>query len=218
MTHELLNHLWQSTVFAVAVGLLTLLFRRNGAHTRYWLWFAASCKLLVPFSLLSEIGSRLSWRTTPGVALPPMLGQFAQPFSAASTGAAVPAAAVGPIHSAGINWALICYGVWACGAIVVAGYWMARWLWLRADVKNAAPLELDAPIPARSSWAPNEPGVVGLFRPVLLLPHGICDRLTRKQLQTIVAHEVCHVRRRDNLTAAIHMLVEAIFWFHPLVW
>jgi beta-lactamase regulating signal transducer with metallopeptidase domain len=29
---------------------------------------------------------------------------------------------------------------------------------------------------------------------------------------------MCHVRRRDNLTASIHMLVEAIFWFHPAVW
>ncbi len=27
-----------------------------------------------------------------------------------------------------------------------------------------------------------------------------------------------HVRRRDNLTAALHMLVEAVFWFHPAVW
>jgi bla regulator protein BlaR1 len=27
-----------------------------------------------------------------------------------------------------------------------------------------------------------------------------------------------HVRRRDNLSAAIHMAVEALFWFHPLVW
>src|SRR5207244_3636192 len=31
-------------------------------------------------------------------------------------------------------------------------------------------------------------------------------------------HELCHVRRRDNLTAAIHMVVEVTFWFHPLVW
>ena len=38
------------------------------------------------------------------------------------------------------------------------------------------------------------------------------------QLEAILAHELCHVRRRDNLTAAIHMLVQAIFWFHPLVW
>jgi TonB family protein len=29
---------------------------------------------------------------------------------------------------------------------------------------------------------------------------------------------MCHVRRRDNLGTAIHMVVEAVFWFHPLVW
>src|SRR6185369_551457 len=34
----------------------------------------------------------------------------------------------------------------------------------------------------------------------------------------ILAHELCHVRRRDNLAAAIHMVVGALFWFHPLVW
>ena len=65
---------------------------------------------------------------------------------------------------------------------------------------------------------PNEPGVVGLFRPVLLLPDGISDRLLAAQLRTIVTHEMCHVRRRDNLTAAIHMLVEAIFSYHRWCW
>src|SRR6185369_1686767 len=34
----------------------------------------------------------------------------------------------------------------------------------------------------------------------------------------VVAHELCHVRYRDNLSAAIHMFVETVFWFHPLVW
>ena len=33
-----------------------------------------------------------------------------------------------------------------------------------------------------------------------------------------MAHELCHVRRRDNLLASVHMVVEAVFWFHPLVW
>src|SRR5262249_28263243 len=41
---------------------------------------------------------------------------------------------------------------------------------------------------------------------------------TSGQLQSIVAHELCHIYRRDNLAAAIHMIVESIFWFHPLVW
>jgi uncharacterized protein (TIGR03435 family) len=53
---------------------------------------------------------------------------------------------------------------------------------------------------------------------VILLPAGIDRALTADQHVAIVAHEVCHVRRRDNLTAAIHMAVEALFWFHPLVW
>jgi uncharacterized protein (TIGR03435 family) len=51
-----------------------------------------------------------------------------------------------------------------------------------------------------------------------LLPEGITERLTPEQLAAIVAHELCHVSRRDNLAAAIHMIVEAVFWFHPLVW
>jgi bla regulator protein blaR1 len=63
-----------------------------------------------------------------------------------------------------------------------------------------------------------EPGVFGVFRPVLLLPAGIAKRLSQSQLAAILAHEFCHVRRRDNLTAAIHMAVQAAFWFHPLVW
>ena len=39
-----------------------------------------------------------------------------------------------------------------------------------------------------------------------------------EHLEAILAHELAHVRRRDNLAAALHMLVETIFWFHPLVW
>ncbi len=60
--------------------------------------------------------------------------------------------------------------------------------------------------------------MVGFFRPVLLLPVGIVERLAPGQLQAVLAHELCHIARRDNLTAAIHMIVEAVFWFHPLVW
>ena len=63
-----------------------------------------------------------------------------------------------------------------------------------------------------------EPGVFGIVRPVLMWPAGIEDRLSGEQIEAILAHEVAHVRRRDNLAALIHMLVEAVFWFHPLAW
>jgi beta-lactamase regulating signal transducer with metallopeptidase domain len=96
--------------------------------------------------------------------------------------------------------------------------WAREWLRIRAIARTAPPLPLGLPIPVLSTAVPLEPGVFGIFRPVLLLPDGIAIRLTQVQLRAILAHELCHVRRRDNLTAAFHMLVEAVFWFHPLVW
>jgi uncharacterized protein (TIGR03435 family) len=51
-----------------------------------------------------------------------------------------------------------------------------------------------------------------------LLPEGLSERLTPEQFEAIVGHELCHVRRRDNLSSAIHMVVESLFWFHPVVW
>src|SRR5579862_9731364 len=62
-----------------------------------------------------------------------------------------------------------------------------------------------------------EPAVFGIFSPVLLLPDGIADRLTRDQLKSVLIHELCHIRRRDNLATAIYMVVESLFWFYPLV-
>ncbi len=58
----------------------------------------------------------------------------------------------------------------------------------------------------------------GIARPVLLWPRSLAERLTGTHAEMILAHELSHVRHRDNLAAAIHMVVETLFWFHPLVW
>ena len=63
-----------------------------------------------------------------------------------------------------------------------------------------------------------EPGVFGFLRPVLFWPQPLSERLDEREIESIVAHELCHVRRRDNLLASISMIVEVMFWFHPLVW
>ena len=75
-----------------------------------------------------------------------------------------------------------------------------QWLRLRAIVRRIA-LASRVPIPVLSTSASFEPGVVGIFRPVLLLPAGITAHLTQVQLQTIIDHEMCHVCRRDNLAS-----------------
>src|SRR5688572_14849219 len=77
------NHLWQSTLFAAAVALLTLAFRRNRAHVRSWLWLAASVKFLIPFSALLWIGAQIELVPIErsGQAIVGVLDNVAQPFT-----------------------------------------------------------------------------------------------------------------------------------------
>jgi hypothetical protein len=94
--HEIIgewtNHLWQSTLIAVAAALVTLAFRRNRAHVRYWVWLSASVKFLVPFALLMNLGNSL-WTAFAAKKIaaelaPPVVSltvqQIAQPFPGAS--------------------------------------------------------------------------------------------------------------------------------------
>jgi hypothetical protein len=113
---------------------------------------------------------------------------------------------------------MLLIAAWAAGTLLGLLIWGMHWLKLRALVRAARPLAISAPLPVLSTSAPIEPGLIGIFRPVLLLPDGIQARLTPQEMDAILAHELCHFRRRDNLTAAVHMLVESLFWFHPLVW
>lgn len=211
-----LNHLWQSTLFAGIAGLLTLALRKNRAQTRYWVWLAASVKFLIPFSLLASIGSYVEWPSRHQIApasLSAVMQQVSEPFSSEVLVATLPAA-----PSKADRTLELLMLAWAIGFAAVGVRWCLRWRRVRAIVRRAPRLPLPIGIEVRSSPAMFEPGVFGIFRPVLLLPEGITDRLTPGQLGSIVAHEMCHIRRRDNLATAAHMVVEGVFWFHPLVW
>ena len=219
MIAQILDHLCQSTVILCLAGLLTLLLRRNSAGARYWLWFAASVKFLFPLSLLTALASRL-------VPLP-VIPVLAEPASGLAQRAAQPfvqgpsfpnVSAVGLAAVPAVDYSTVLLIIWGVGCGVVLLSWFIRWRRIRRTVSSAEPLSLEAPIPLRESRTPMEPGLVGIWRPVVLLPTGLADRLTPAEMRGILVHELCHYRRRDNLTSAVHMLVEALFWFYPPIW
>lgn len=214
-----INHAWQSTLFAIAAGLVALLLRRNGARVRYWVWLAASVKFLVPFAFLAALGGPLerapiARRVTTAIPAQSLaVAEISRPFP----DVAPQALAAG--HSAVWSSDAIVI-VWALGFAAVVLMRLRGWLRLRAAVRaSVATGGADGcEIRTLPEELPMEPGVVGLFRPMLLLPAGIEQRLTRAELDSVMAHEMSHVRSRDPLTAAIHMAVEALFWFDPAVW
>jgi beta-lactamase regulating signal transducer with metallopeptidase domain len=231
------NHLWQSTLCLVVAGLLTWIFRQNHARTRFGIWLAASVKFLIPFSLLVNLGTHLARPRAPVRSEASFffaMQEVSEPF----TQPTVPVihSVVHSTTSPHLIHLLPAFLVatWFCGFVLVLVVWYARWRRISATVRQAAPLpegrEVEAlrrmerlggirrPIDLWVSPSTLEPGIFGALKPVLVWPKGISARLDDAQLEAILAHEVWHVRRRDNLTAAIHMVVEALFWFYPLVW
>jgi uncharacterized protein (TIGR03435 family) len=213
----MITHIWQSTLFAGAAGLLTLLLRRDRARTRYWVWLAGLVKFLVPFGLLVSLGGHINLpRWTPKA---PAIVEPAISFvMGRDIGEPALTTALAAPPTSNDHLPMILLVVWACGFVAIVFCWVRRWLRVQCEVRDASPLPIEIGIPAVSSPAMREPGVFGIFRPVMMLPEGMNQHLSKDQWEAILAHELSHVRCYDNLTAVIYMLVEAIFWFHPLVW
>lgn len=230
------NHLWQSTLFIGAAWLLTLALKKNHSSIRHSIWFAASLKFLLPFSLLVALGRHLEWSGGSGIAQPRLsaLENFSLPFARFDTSVLAPTTPSTSAASATTAIYSVVSGGWLVGFAAVVLYRFVRSRRVRALAAQAKPLTEGREIEAMrrvqsqrcshvrvglaSSPSAIEPGVRGIVHPVLLLPSGIADRLSDQQLAAVLAHELSHVQRRDNMTAALHMMVETVFWFHPLVW
>jgi uncharacterized protein (TIGR03435 family) len=229
----LFNHLWQSTVVVLIAWLVTLALRKNPARIRFCVWMFASVKFLVPFALLASLGAR--WARTVagrpvGSALYSTVEEISQPFQQAQTQPATSLLSAPAAHAFEFLVPMLA-GAWFCGVLTVLAVWALRWRRMARTVTESVVIDegrevialrraersagIRSPIPLLLSPRAIEPGIFGVIRPVLLWPEGISERLTDAQIEAIAAHEVEHVRRRDNLTSTIHMLAEALFWFHP---
>ena len=69
-------------------------------------------------------------------------------------------------------------------------------------------------IPVRISSHAEGPMILGLFRPVLILPQ---MKLTQQQLTFIFRHELAHYRRHDLLMKWLFLFAQSVHWFNPLV-
>ncbi|HEY0283857.1 MAG TPA: M56 family metallopeptidase [Vicinamibacterales bacterium] len=214
------NHIWQSTIAGGAAALLVLMCRDNSASVRYWIWFAAAMKFLVPFAALAAAANL--------VPLPqsPFAGRALEAATVVFRSSALPAMSS--------TASIVLIAVWFSGALAVFVRWAWQWNRLAAHARQSpratAGIVHDTlrriersegiahPTAIAMSCHSIEPGVIGIRRPVLIWPQRLTAVLSDTQVEAIVAHEACHIVRRDNLFASVQLVVSSLFWFHPLVW
>ena len=231
---SLMTHLWQSTLCAGVVALLAFALRRASARTRHTIWLVASVKFLVPLPLFfaagTYVGAWLAWLALlPDPQWSAAFRWLEQPlvrWTVTSGGGITSGASLAP-------WGLPLGAIWLAGVIALALRQWKQWRAISSLARTATPLESGREAEALRRLASGsplsrvpllrcatrlEPGVLGVFRPKILWPSALSDRLQDPELEAVLSHELCHIERRDNLSALVQMLVETLFWFHPIVW
>jgi len=237
MPSGLLNHVWQSTLVAVVAWLATLALRRDRAAVRYGVWLAASLKFLVPLAWLTTLGARIGWRPVVVASFVPYqmtVETSAGPWPDQVVRFSAVTPAMSMTHRLFTVLPDVLLGVWAAGALALTAIWLVRWRRISKIARASTPLtrgpvvealrriEMRLGVTRRiavvASTGSLEPGVFGILSPTLVWPLRLSEHLSSEQIEAILAHEVTHVRRFDNLGACIHLCAQALFWFHPMVW
>jgi beta-lactamase regulating signal transducer with metallopeptidase domain len=216
------RHLFESTIFAVAVGLMVLFLRKRGAAVRHLLWFIASAKFAVPIGLFSSFGVSLQGFfssikvsvTVPQSLSTLLLRQTSSP-------------AVIQSDSGVFSFPIL---IWLAGSLTMLAVWLPK---LFASVGlSESHRELDEDsflrlkrriglrrnVRLRFSDSKVEPALSGFWRPAVIIPEGLPTRLSASELESVVLHELAHAKRWDNWTGAFAHALACIFWFHPLLW
>jgi GWxTD domain-containing protein len=79
-------------------------------------------------------------------------------------------------------------------------------------------LHLSRPVGLLESCLTAVPVVMGHLRPVILMPVGLLTGLPAGQIESILLHELAHIRRYDYLVNMLQTSVEGLLFYHPVVW
>src|SRR5438552_8173590 len=235
----LLHSLWQGAVIGVVLSAAMGLLRRNTANTRYWVAYIALL-LMVVLPICTVLFSRPSLaRVGSGQVLTPAITQPAILPSPGESSGGVRIDANGRSWNyyverkleAALPWVTL---VWTLGVVVSSvrlcrGWAQARQLML--GEKQLIPqqwqetleclmkqLRVTRPVLLLESSLVRIPTAVGCLRPMILLPASTLTGLTPQQLETILVHELAHIRRNDYLLNLVQTVIETLLFYHPAMW
>lgn len=224
----LLHFLWQGGAIA---GVYAAARRRaSRPEVRYLL----ACTALVAMAV-SPVVTWMALRPMPlgsplaavpaadptGVAEPVFRGGLPHIFAAESAG----------VPAVWLSWVA---AAWMAGVVIFWLRLLGGWLvaerlrrrqvrpapraWQQAMDRLSARLRVSRPVRLLVSGLVHAPSVVGLLRPVVLVPVGVLAGLPPDQVEALLLHELAHIRRWDNLANALQSIVEALLFYHPVVW
>ncbi len=126
---------------------------------------------------------------------------------------------------------VVVFFIWLAGCLTMLSILTVRQYRLRKQLLNsarsissysvyskAAAIIGCKPVPLLLSERVHSPLVIGIVRPVILLPHNMFHSASEQDIELALCHELGHIKRRDHWLATFNMALICLAWFNPLVW
>ncbi|MFC1509711.1 M56 family metallopeptidase, partial [Candidatus Omnitrophota bacterium] len=236
---QVLGHLWtvswQVSVLIGIIWLVDVFTPRASSHLRYWLWCLVLFRLCLPVGTIMNtiervfpMQSDILFKTTENIANLPVKAMEALPFQSAfaenipDSIVNIPAALAGGMYIIG----LVCFAV----IIITTIYRVNRLLYVcepveRPEViasfrkhKDGIGLSRNVGLLRMDTHNTKMPAYFGLFRPRIVFSRTIVDDWPAGEYEPVLLHELFHVKRRDLLVNWLQVIIQALYFFHPLVW
>jgi beta-lactamase regulating signal transducer with metallopeptidase domain len=242
----LFGQLWQVSVELAVLGIVVTaviaLLKPRSAALRHLFWSLLLAKPVVALLIASPIS--LYWFLQPAQptilpARPVIEAQAPAPvrgLAMPQAGAALPQADARtrtPVRPPLDRYGVLAL-VWLCGSgamalRLVSGFAFIAFLRRAATPVHDGPLHdllrrtsREAGVRVRVGIALSSvshgPVLAGIMRPTVLIPQDLAERLPEANMRAIIAHELAHAHRRDNLVLLAQRLVQTILFFHPVIW
>jgi len=133
-----------------------------------------------------------------------------------------------------ISWQTIVFLTWFSGVIIFLLIYLKR-IWKFQKIMNKSQpvnnaimelllskwkrqFQIKRKVQLVSSEKFLSPFTQGLFRPKIYVPQYFLEKNHTGNLEAIIAHEMAHIKRRDNFWLKIQYLIQILYFFHPAIW
>ena len=220
----LIHFLWQGFLIFMSYWVITRLFLKNKINQQYWvgMFFISLC-LIIParefiiqlhlmgnnLNIIQLIDNNIGAEFSSGIINPiDLIVLLVQKF---------------------IPYIVV---IWILSVLIISGHLFQSWLTLLKLSKQPSsklPQNLLVKLQEVSrvlklktlplitiSEKIDIPATFGFLRPVILFPFSLISKLPQEQMEAILIHELCHIKRADFLHNILQLLVETLFFYHPL--
>ena len=138
-----------------------------------------------------------------------------------------------PVAATKLSWQAVVLLVWLAVVVAMGLLLLQRAVFVRglaAQAREANRLMADSlahccermgmkmKVGLKVSVNAASPAVCGLLRPVILVPENLASSLSSGQLQTVLLHELAHIKRGDLWVNLAQTILQIVYFYNPLLW